>query len=51
MASDGTQPAGFDFQKINKNNRLTIYCPLYHEVRLNCVSILSPNSEYGLFTG
>jgi len=50
MASGGTQLAGFVFQKSNKDNRLTIYCPLYHEVWLNFANILKgPSGWTGLF--
>ena len=45
MASGGTRPAGFVFQKSNKDNRLTICCPLYHDLWLNFVSSLRTNSR------
>jgi len=31
----------FCLSEKNKGNRLTLYCPHYHEVRLNFVSILN----------
>jgi len=35
MVSGGTRPAGFTLRIKNEDNRLTICCPLYHEVWLN----------------
>jgi len=50
MASGGTRPVGSGFQKSNKDNRLTLCCPFYHEVRLNFVSSLKgPSGWTNLF--
>jgi len=40
MASGGTRPAGFVFQKSNKRNRLTFCCPPDYETWLNFLSSL-----------
>jgi hypothetical protein len=39
---------GFVFQKSNKDNRVTICCPLYHDLWLNFVSNLKTDSRLPL---